>query len=258
MNYFVARGGQQYGPYSAETVQKYLSEGSLLPSDHAREESMQTWSTLAQLFPQFAPPPVVLAPPPAPPQAAPQVPPVAPAYQPPAQTYQTPAYQPPVQYGAVPAQQPVPPSLHWALVLLISVFTLVFGVIWAFVQANFVKKIDHRNNATVLYILYAVLFVIGMGLYFGGIIAMGNSDDPSTGAGMMAISSLFNLGGAACVIVGAFKIRNSMVAYYNSVENIGLRMSGMMTFFFTILYIQYHMTRIANWKKTGVIAPQNP
>jgi hypothetical protein len=142
-------------------------------------------------------------------------------------------------------------------VLLITVFTGVFGIIWVFVQANFVKKIDPRNNAIILYVFYAILFVIGTGLYCAAVIAMSNANDPSAGAGMMAISLLFNLGGAACAIVGALKIKNSLKPYYNTVGPIGLRMSGVMTFFFNVLYIQHHMTRIANWRKTGVLVPQN-
>ena len=44
-----------------------------------------------------------------------------------------------------------------------------------------------------------------------------------------------------------------MLNYYNSVEPINLRLSGVMTFFFNILYLQYHMTRIARWKQTGIL-----
>jgi hypothetical protein len=42
-------------------------------------------------------------------------------------------------------------------------------------------------------------------------------------------------------------------AYYNSTENIGLRLSGAMVFFFNVFYFQYHFSRIAKWKKTGVL-----
>jgi hypothetical protein len=48
--YYVARDGQQYGPYSADTVRQYLAAGSLLISDMAREESGQSWLTLGQLL----------------------------------------------------------------------------------------------------------------------------------------------------------------------------------------------------------------
>jgi hypothetical protein len=45
-----------------------------------------------------------------------------------------------------------------------------------------------------------------------------------------------------------------MLNYYNSVEPINLQLSGAMTFFFGIFYLQYHMSRIARWKRTGVLA----
>jgi hypothetical protein len=45
-----------------------------------------------------------------------------------------------------------------------------------------------------------------------------------------------------------------MEEYYNTVENIGLSLSGGMTFFFNVIYFQYHINRIARWKKTGVLS----
>jgi hypothetical protein len=46
-----------------------------------------------------------------------------------------------------------------------------------------------------------------------------------------------------------------MEDYYNSTENIGgLQLSGVMTFFFSTVYIQYHINRLARWKKTGVLS----
>lgn len=44
-----------------------------------------------------------------------------------------------------------------------------------------------------------------------------------------------------------------MEEYYNSVENIGLSMSGLMIFFFGEIYIQFHINRIArgkNWENS--------
>ena len=54
-------------------------------------------------------------------------------------------------------------------------------------------------------------------------------------------------------LAAIFGMRSSLVRYYNSVEPIGLRLSGVMTFFFSILYLQYHLSRIAAWKTTGVL-----
>ncbi len=47
-----------------------------------------------------------------------------------------------------------------------------------------------------------------------------------------------------------------MLAYYNTVEPIGLRLSGVMTFFFNVFYFQHHMSRIVLWKLTGYLSPQ--
>jgi len=49
-------------------------------------------------------------------------------------------------------------------------------------------------------------------------------------------------------------MRRSLLNYYNTVEPIGLQLSPVMTFFFALFYFQYHFTRIANWKRTGVLA----
>src|SRR5271156_5233638 len=65
--YYVNRNGQQYGPYSEETIRRYLAEGSLLASDSARSEGAQSWQPLGQILqytPLSARPPAV--PPPAP------------------------------------------------------------------------------------------------------------------------------------------------------------------------------------------------
>jgi hypothetical protein len=50
MSYYVARGGQQYGPYTEELVRSYLGAGSLSASDNIREESSAAWTTIGQLF----------------------------------------------------------------------------------------------------------------------------------------------------------------------------------------------------------------
>jgi hypothetical protein len=61
------------------------------------------------------------------------------------------------------------------------------------------------------------------------------------------------IGGAIIYLVGIFSIKAAMEEYYTSTENIGLQLSGVMTFFFSTVYIQYHINSIARWKKTGVL-----
>jgi hypothetical protein len=52
-----------------------------------------------------------------------------------------------------------------------------------------------------------------------------------------------------------FQMRRGLLDYYNSTEPIRLRLSAAMTFFFSIYYLQYHLRRIAIWKKTGQLIP---
>src|SRR5882762_2416773 len=105
MNYWVAPGGQQQGPFSLADVRRMIAEGRVSMSDLAWAEGLPNWAPLSQVIPAEAP---AYAPPPPPPPAA----------------------QP--NYGALGAQAvgaqavaapaptagPVPPNLHWGLVLL--------------------------------------------------------------------------------------------------------------------------------------------
>jgi hypothetical protein len=69
-----------------------------------------------------------------------------------------------------------------------------------------------------------------------------------------ALGGLFILGGAIVYLFGVFSIKAAMEEYYSSTENISLSMSGVITFFFSTVYIQYHINSIARWKKTGVLS----
>jgi hypothetical protein len=237
MNYFVARNGQTYGPYSLETVRKYLSEGSMLASDVARTDEMTSWATLGEVVPDPPPPPPnagVIAP-----QQAAQ------------------AYPPPR-----PAN--IPPSLHWALVLLFGLLTSgVFITIWAFVEAIWVRNIDPASRATRDLVYAIVMPILGAGLCAillvmgGASLSMDNRSVVGASSFGMAFLVFFGfaIGGVVFHIKAFFGIRASMERYYNTVEPINLRLSAVMTLFFNVLYFQYHMTRIADWKQTGVLRP---
>ena len=59
----------------------------------------------------------------------------------------------------------MPPSMHWALVLVISIFCGFFALVWVFIQASFVKKLDPNNKSTMMFIVSLIgvmtyLFVI--------------------------------------------------------------------------------------------------
>jgi hypothetical protein len=203
---------------------------------------------------------------------APAQPYVPPAAQPASSFGQQPPYSQPYPYGQpqpwgqqpypgapLPPQAammgPVPPAMHWVLVWVIGAFTFgLFILYWIFKQANFVLTIDPQSKARTLYLAGIGLEVVYVLLVIAGVAMSGTNS--TLGPALMGIGGICMLAAVVCIIMGHFSIRASMLKYYNTVENIGLRLSGVMTFFFNILYFQHHFTRIAEWKRTGVLTPQ--
>ncbi|MDP9147746.1 MAG: hypothetical protein M3N22_08805, partial [Acidobacteriota bacterium] len=65
------------------------------------------------------------------------------------------------------------------------------------------------------------------------------------------ISSIFNLAGAVLWIVAAFNMKSSIEEHFRTVDPMpsATSLSGVMTFFFSIYYFQYHFTKINEQKK---------
>jgi hypothetical protein len=146
------------------------------------------------------------------------------------------------------AGTPVPPNMHWAVVMVLAWITIgLAGLIWAFKQAGFVKKIDRSSKATLLLVLCLVAMLAQVAIML--VAATSGSTSAIAAAGLLTM--ILNLVVIICGLVMIFSMRSSIVRYYNTVEPIGLRLSGVMTFFFSILYFQYHFSRIAEWKRTG-------
>jgi GYF domain 2 len=219
MLYQVTRNGQSYGPYTLEDLQRYVASGNVLPTDLAKSEEMADWAPVAHVLGGSTAE-------------------VGGAIVAPYAVGGAPAYQ-----GGV-APYPDPPNLHWALVLLIGIFTCgLFLVVWEFVQAVWMRKVNPRSNALFFYIGAAV---VG----FGGSFAR---------FGLMATSGFHNqyliLGISTSLIsfvlaeLAFFDMRRSMEEHFNGREPIGLSLSGVMTFFFGYFYFQYHFTRINELKR---------
>ncbi len=147
-------------------------------------------------------------------------------------------------FGASPEAQlvPLPPNLHWAILLILVVATRqLFNLIWALIQANWARKLSGDNKPLVLVAMYPAGIVAGVltilvakqAAWLGG---------------------LFIIAGAIMMLVGVFSIKAAMEEYYNSTEKADLKLSGAMTFFFGTVYLQYHINRLARWKKTGVLS----
>jgi hypothetical protein len=139
---------------------------------------------------------------------------------------------------------PVPPDFHWALVLLIGLVTCgLFLSAWLIVEAVWIRKIKPQS-----YALFVVLGAIIAG-YASGFMRGSHLGEPPVGAFLW-------LGSVVLHVFAVFAMRSDLEDYYNSVEPIDLQLSGVMTFFFATFYFQWHFSRIAKWKKTGVLAPQ--
>jgi hypothetical protein len=200
-------------------LQEYFQSGRVLPGDLAQSEGMADWVPVSQILGNI-PIPQISAP-----------------------------------VSAPPAVEtvPLPPNLHWSVLLIVLILgrvlgflILVFSWAWAMVLANWARKLINDNKPMVLVAMYPAGFI-------AGVIAVAVGGSADTG-GFAALGLLFFLGGFAIYVYGIFKIRDAMEEYYNSRENIGLTLSGVMTFFFSIVYLQYHVNRIHKWKKTGVLA----
>jgi uncharacterized protein DUF4339 len=213
MEYLVRRGEEQFGPYTLAELQEYVQSGRVLPGDMAKSEGLADWVPVSQILGNI---PI--------PAAAP----------------------------AVTAAQPqdlvsLPPNMHWIILLILVLITRqLFNWIWAFVLANWARRLSGKNTAMVLVAMYP-------GGFIAGVIAMAMSAQMQSPA-IAGIGGLLIVGGAIAYIVGVFKIKNAMEEYYNSRENISLVLSGVMTFFFSTVYLQYHINSIARWKKTGVLS----
>ena len=143
--------------------------------------------------------------------------------------------------AAEPQLVPLPPNLHWSIVLILGLLTRqLFNLAWALVQGNWARKLSGDNKPMVLVAMYPAGMVAGILT-----IALSRS--------MAPLGGLFIIAGAIVYVVGMFSIKSAMEEYYTTTENIGLQLSGVMTFFFSTVYIQYHINSIARWKKTGVL-----
>ena len=213
MNYLVKRGEQQFGPYTLAEIQQYVQSGNIASGDLAQSEGMTEWVPVSQVLGTI---PISVTP-----------------------SGAAVAMQPAVELV------PLAPNLHWSLVLILGVITRqLFNLIWAVVQANWARKLINNNKPLVLVAMYPAGIIAGIAaeVFRGG---AGEGD----ALGFVALICI--IGGVIAYIIGIFNIRSAMEEYYNSTENIGLSLSGAMTFFFSTVYIQFHINRIAHWKKTG-------
>ena len=143
----------------------------------------------------------------------------------------------------------LPPNLHWIiLAVLVFVTRQMFNWVWVLVQANWARKLAGSNKPLVLTAMYPASFLAAFcaGLFAA---ALGISDETT-----QILAGALVIGGLITYMFGIFAIRSAMEDYYNSTENINLRLSGVMTWFFSTVYFQYHINQIAKWKKKSLLS----
>jgi len=209
MNYFIKRDLQEYGPYTLSELQRYVASGNVLLTDLCRSEALNEWVPVSQVIGNIPVPAAA----PAPTQAS--------------------------LAAAAAAQYPAPPSLHWGIVLLLSIVTCgLFVWVWALVEAYWVRKVQPESKGMILWSFALVLSFIN-----GGLRAV--QDNGARGLGALA-----SLGAIILFIAASFSMKNAIEEHYNTAEPIGLSLSGVMTFFFPVFYFQYHFTRINEMRRS--------
>lgn len=138
---------------------------------------------------------------------------------------------------------PVPPSLHWAIVLVLSLVTFgLFGFFWMFRQAWFARKLNPDNRAV---LFFAIAFLLALfSTLLRTVVAItvargGEATDLGTVGMVLWMFQVF------AIISGFLQIRETLMAYY------GVRLNAALTVVFNVFYIQHHLTQLANASQTS-------
>lgn len=216
MKYMLVRGGNRYGPYSIEEVRQYLATGNIAPEDHLEPESGGTALTASALLAAASTPSATGASSTAPFPSAAEFPAATSA---PSSFAAPAAYQVPTMAATIPPHVPPPPALDWWLVLILSLVTCtLFGVIWTFIQARWVKKLDPSSRAS-LYLLLSLLvipLIIAMGIGGGVLSALtglgGRGGDEVFGVLVAIGGVILGLGASVAVIACFISLSQSLTA----------------------------------------------
>ena len=198
--YTLSQGEHQYGPFTLEQLREHVNQGSIQSTDLVLCPGMTTWSPVSDVLGSGPTPGVPNA-------QTPLAPPAPPAS---------------VSRSGDGDAYPKPPSLHWVLVLLLTLLTVgIFGLVWMFVHAAWVRRIDPTCKA---------LVVLAVGIPLQLFVGFSGTESDRLFASLV---------GAVATTWAYFLMRSAIEARFD------LELSGPMTFFFNLLYMQYHMTRIA-------------
>ena len=143
---------------------------------------------------------------------------------------------------------PKPPTLHWAIVLALSIATFgLFAWVWMLRQARFARRIDPSNKSTMQIAMgfALVLFSILLNVVNSITVARGGE---SSSLGITGTVMYFFV---IFMLVSAYlEIRKTLTSQY------GIEMNTVLTVIFNVYYVQYHLSRIAKLQLAR--APQLP
>ena len=216
MAYTVSRNGQTYGPYTLEDLQRYVASGNVLPSDMAKSDEMPDWLPVAQILGTPAAPPAYVAPVP--------------------QAYTQPTGIP----------YPDPPNLNWGLMLLLGFFTFgLFVIAWNFVIATWAKRVQPASKALIYYVIGTILVFVNFGGSYGILISLGHHQHPHHSV----LGSIIGIASWIVRLIARFTLRDDIERHFNGPEPLGIRLSGVLTFFFGGIYFQYKLNQINDMKQ---------
>jgi hypothetical protein len=151
---------------------------------------------------------------------------------------------------------PTPPRVHWLVLLcafwivkiVVGTYTplryhglvdSIAGDAWAFYLCLWIRSLDSDARSPFWCDVYVIVELAYAAL------------DVRQNQSRMMDGTLAFLGLASAVlgIATIFLIRSDLVRHYNEREPYGLQLSGVMTFFFSFLYFQYHLYNIAKWRE---------
>jgi hypothetical protein len=229
---WVGRNGERFGPYDEATLRAWIAEGKVEATALGWREGMADWQPLHVLLGIAVPPPLAGAP-----------------------------------FGDMAAgrrnELMPPPDFHWAGLFVIDLFVGgLLGLVWQFIQASWIKKIDPSSRAMLWLVISLCILPVAWFLMLGVVLNHSTDGPPDAGAiaGAMAYVGMVFLMALASIVlrfIAFFSMARSMreqLPAYGLVPEIG----NITLFFFSVYYLQGQMSWVARWRTTGRDTPPAP